>query len=72
MAEKMGFVIPFKKALKSENAFVIQNENYSKEGKTPVAWSFTTIHSQEWKSQPHRPFGANSLQKAFGRGSRSR
>lgn len=50
MAEKMGFVIPFKKALKSENAFVIQNDNYSKEGKTPVAWSFTTIPSQEWKN----------------------
>lgn len=50
MAEKMGFVIPFKKALKSENAFVIQNENNSKEGKIPVAWSFTTIPSQEWKN----------------------
>lgn len=50
MAEKMGFVIPFKKALKSENAFVVQNDNYSKEGKTPVAWSFTTIPSQEWKN----------------------
>ena len=50
MAQNMGFVIPFKKALKSENAFVIQNDNYSKEGKTPVAWSFTTIPSQEWKN----------------------
>ena len=50
MAQKMGFVIPFKKALKSENIFVIQNDNYSKEGKTPVPWSFTTIPSQEWKN----------------------
>ena len=50
MAVKMGFVIPFKKALKSDNIFVIQNDNYSKEGKTPVSWSFTTIPSQEWKN----------------------
>lgn len=50
MAHNMGFVIPFKKALKSDNIFVIQNENYSKEGKTPVPWSFTTIPSQEWKN----------------------
>ncbi len=50
MAEKMKFVIPFKKALKSDNIFVIQNDNYSKEGKVPVAWSFTTIPSQEWKN----------------------
>jgi raffinose/stachyose/melibiose transport system substrate-binding protein len=50
MAKKMGFVIPFKKALKSDNVFVIQNDNYSKEGKTPVPWSFTTIPSQEWKN----------------------
>lgn len=50
MAEKMGFVIPFKKALETENVFVVQNNNYSKEGKSPVPWSFTTIPSQEWKN----------------------
>lgn len=50
MAQEMGFVIPFKKALKSENIFVIQNDNYSKEGKNPVPWAFTTIPSQEWKN----------------------
>ena len=50
MAEKMGFVIPFKKALKSDNIFVIQNDNYSKQGRTPVSWAFTTIPSQEWKN----------------------
>ena len=50
MAQKMGFIIPFKKALKSENVFVVQNENYSKEGKNPVPWAFTTIPSQEWKN----------------------
>ena len=46
----MGFVIPFKKALETENVFVVQNNNYSKEGKSPVPWSFTTIPSQEWKN----------------------
>lgn len=51
LAEKMGFAIPFKKAAYSENIFIQQNAIYTAMGKTPVSWDFTTIPSDEWKTQ---------------------
>lgn len=50
LAQKMGFVIPFKKALKSDNIFVKEANQYVSDGKTPISWSFTTIPSEEWKN----------------------
>ena len=50
MAEEMGFVIPFKKALESANAFVKQDNAYTAAGKTPVSWNFPTMPSETWKN----------------------
>ncbi len=50
MAEKMGFVIPFKGAQESQNLFVKQDAAYTAEGKIPVSWNFTTMPSEEWKN----------------------
>lgn len=50
MAEAMGFVIPFKGAASSPNLFVRQDTEYTNSGKTPVAWCFTTMPSEEWKN----------------------
>ena len=50
LAQKMKFVIPFKKALDSDNLFVKQDREYTKEGKTPVSWNFPTMPSEEWKN----------------------
>lgn len=50
MADRMGFVIPFKNAVKSDNIFVQQANQYVADGKIPVSWSFCTIPSEEWKN----------------------
>ena len=50
MAEEMGFVLPFKKAVESQNLFVKQDAAYTAEGKTPVAWNFSTMPSEAWKN----------------------
>ena len=50
MANDMGFVIPFKKAVESPNLFVKQDAEYTAAGKTPVSWNFTTMPSEEWKN----------------------
>ncbi len=50
LANDMGFVIPFKKAVESSNLFVKQDAEYTAEGKTPVSWNFTTMPSEEWKN----------------------
>ena len=50
MAEDMGFVIPFKKAVESPNVFVKQDVAMTAEGKTPVSWNFPTMPSEEWKN----------------------
>ena len=50
MAEDMGFVIPFKSAQESPNAFVKQDAEMTAAGKTPVSWNFTTMPSEEWKN----------------------
>ena len=50
MANDMGFVIPFKKAVESPNLFVRNDVEYTNKGLTPVAWCFTTMPSEEWKN----------------------
>ena len=50
MANDMGFVIPFKSALESNNLFVKQDQAMTAEGKTPVSWNFPTMPSEEWKN----------------------
>ena len=50
MCKEMGFVIPFKSNLESENALVNAANAYTKAGKTPVTWNFTTMPSEEWKN----------------------
>ena len=50
MANNMGFVVPFKKAVESPNLFVKQDTEYTAAGKTPVSWNFTTMPSEEWKN----------------------
>lgn len=50
LANDMGFVIPFKKAVESSNLFVKQDAEYTAAGKTPVSWNFTTMPSEEWKN----------------------
>ena len=49
MSEQIG-VIPFKDAVESANLFVKQDAEMSAAGKTPVAWTFTTMPSEEWKN----------------------
>ena len=49
MADQIG-VIPFKEAVESNNLFVKQDAELVDAGKTPVAWTFTTMPSEEWKN----------------------
>ena len=51
MANDMGFVTPFKKAVESPNLVVKQDKAYTAEGKTPVSWNFPTMPSEEWKNK---------------------
>ncbi len=46
----MGFVIPFKKNLESDNPLVNIANDYVKQGKKPVTWNFTTMPSEKWKN----------------------
>ena len=50
MADDMGFVIPFKGAQESTNLFVKEDREMTEAGKTPVAWCFTTMPSENWKN----------------------
>lgn len=50
MCKDMGFVIPFKANLESENTLVNEANKYLEEGKTPVTWVFSTMPSEEWKN----------------------
>ena len=45
----MGFVIPFKSNLESENPLVNVANKYVTDGKTAVTWTFTTMPSEQWK-----------------------
>ena len=46
----MGFVIPFKAGKASTNLFKKVAADYVAAGKTPVAWSFSSIPSENWKN----------------------
>ena len=50
MCKDMGFTIPFKKNLKSDNVLVNEANKYTEDGKTPVSWNFSTMPSEEWKN----------------------
>ena len=50
MCSEMGFVIPFKSNLESDNVLVNEANKYLEEGKTPVTWDFSTMPSEEWKN----------------------
>ena len=50
MADKMGFVIPFKKAKDSTNPLIAIANDYVAEGKTSVDGCFSTMPSEEWKN----------------------
>ena len=50
MADDMGFNIPFKKAQESKNLFIKEDKQMTENGKTPVAWNFSTMPSEEWKN----------------------
>ena len=50
MANDMGFVIPFKNAAESPNVFVKADKEMTAAGKTPVAWNFSTMPSENWKN----------------------
>ncbi len=53
MADDMGFDIPFKGAQESQNLFIKEDKQMTKDGKTPVAWNFSTMPSEEWKNGGH-------------------
>ena len=53
LANTMGFVTPFKTfedGYQSQNPLVLANDEYTKAGKTPVSWNFTTMPSENWKN----------------------
>ena len=50
MADDMGFNIPFKKAQESQNLFIKEDKQMTEDGKSPVAWNFSTMPSEEWKN----------------------
>ena len=50
MCKEMGFVIPFKSNMESENVLVNEANKYLEAGKTPVTWVFSTMPSEEWKN----------------------
>ena len=49
LADTIG-VIPFKSAAETTNLFVLNDRQYTADGKTPVSWNFTTMPSEEWKN----------------------
>ena len=49
LADTIG-VIPFKQAADTTNLFVLNDRQYTAEGRTPVSWNFTTMPSEEWKN----------------------
>ena len=50
MAKDMNFVIPFDTAVEAANPFTKIGNDLIAEGKIPVAWTFTTMPSDEWKN----------------------
>lgn len=67
LSQEMGFVTPFKtfdENFESENPLVVDANKYIADGKTSVAWNFTTMPSEEWKNQ----VGSAMLEYAQGTG----
>ena len=53
MANKMGFTTPFDTfadGYTADNSLVKADAAYTKAGKTPVTWCFTTMPSENWKN----------------------
>ena len=53
MANKMGFTTPFDTfadGYTADNSLVKADAAYTKAGKTPVTWNFTTMPSENWKN----------------------
>lgn len=50
LADDMGFTTPFKKAKEPSNPISKMANDYIAAGKTPVAWVFTTMPSEDWKN----------------------
>ena len=48
--EGMGFVIPFKAGLESDNPLVNAANAYVENGAYSVSWNFPTMPSEEWKN----------------------
>lgn len=67
LANEMGFVTPFKTFTEEylpSNPLVKANDEYTKAGKTPVSWNFTTMPSEQWKND----VGSALLEYAQGTG----
>lgn len=67
LSQEMGFVTPFKtfdENFESDNPLVVDANKYIADGKTSVAWNFTTMPSEEWKNQ----VGSAMLEYAQGTG----
>lgn len=67
LSQEMGFATPFKtfdENFESENPLVVDANKYIADGKTSVAWNFTTMPSEEWKNQ----VGSAMLEYAQGTG----
>jgi raffinose/stachyose/melibiose transport system substrate-binding protein len=50
LCNDMGFVIPFKNNLPAQNPLINIANDYLAAGKIPVAWTFSTMPSEEWKN----------------------
>ena len=66
IANEMGFVTPFTTfdEYLPANPLVEANSEYTKAGKTPVSWNFTTMPSEQWKNA----LGSALLEYAQGTG----
>ena len=66
LANEMGFVTPFTTfdEYLPSNPLVKANDEYTKAGKTPVSWNFTTTPSENWKND----LGSALLEYAQGTG----
>lgn len=67
LANEMGFVTPFKSFTEEylpSNPLVKANDEYTKAGKIPVSWNFTTMPSEQWKND----LGSAMLEYAQGTG----
>ncbi len=67
LSQEMGFVTPFESftdEYTANNPLISAANEYIKQGKKPVAWTFTTMPSEEWKNK----VGSALLEYAQGTG----